>query len=102
MEGLVSLVLFAGFFYLMMRFGCGSHIAHGHHGHGKKQNSIDAIDPVCGKTVPREGGYGKLQDGKLYRFCSTTCLNKFDKNPERYMSKKSNGGELKTGESNES
>lgn len=37
MEGLLSLLLFAGLFFLMMRFGCGSHISHGGcgHGHGK-------------------------------------------------------------------
>lgn len=33
MEGLLSLLLFAGLFFLMMRFGCGSHIAHGGHRH---------------------------------------------------------------------
>lgn len=33
MEGLFSLLIFAGLFYLMMRFGCGSHIANGGHGH---------------------------------------------------------------------
>ncbi len=33
MEGLLSLLLFAALFFLMMRFGCGSHIAHGGHGH---------------------------------------------------------------------
>jgi hypothetical protein len=33
MEGLFSLLLFAGFFYFMMRFGCGAHMVHGHGGH---------------------------------------------------------------------
>lgn len=32
MEGLFSLLLAAGLFFLMMRFGCGSHISHGGHG----------------------------------------------------------------------
>ena len=31
MQGLVSLLLFAAFFYLMMRFGCGAHMVHGDH-----------------------------------------------------------------------
>ncbi len=30
MEGLLSLLLFAAFFYFMMRFGCGAHMVHGH------------------------------------------------------------------------
>ena len=34
MEGLVSLLLFAGLFYVMMRFGCGGHMFRGHRGHG--------------------------------------------------------------------
>ena len=34
MDGLLSLLLFAGLFYVMMRFGCGSHMAHRHGGHG--------------------------------------------------------------------
>jgi hypothetical protein len=29
MEGLITLLLFAAFFYFMMRFGCGSHMVHG-------------------------------------------------------------------------
>ena len=33
MEGLFSLLLFAGLFFLIMRFGCGSHMAHGGQGH---------------------------------------------------------------------
>lgn len=36
MEGLFSFLVFAVLFFLMMRFGCGSHISHGgcgqHHG----------------------------------------------------------------------
>lgn len=32
MEGLLSLLLFAALFFLMMRFGCGSHIVYGGHG----------------------------------------------------------------------
>lgn len=33
MDGLFSLLLFAGLFFLMMRFGCGAHVMHGGHGH---------------------------------------------------------------------
>ena len=32
MRGLLTLLLYAGFFYLMMRFGCGAHMVHGGHG----------------------------------------------------------------------
>ena len=40
MPGLLSL-LFAGFFYLMMRYGCGAHIVHGHGGHESQQDHAD-------------------------------------------------------------
>lgn len=38
MEGLFSLLLFAGFFYFMMRFGCGAHIVNGHGGHDHRND----------------------------------------------------------------
>ena len=34
MEGLGSFLLFAVLFFLMMRYGCGAHMMHGHGGHG--------------------------------------------------------------------
>ncbi|MDD5180292.1 MAG: heavy metal-binding domain-containing protein [Gallionellaceae bacterium] len=57
MEGLFSLLLFAGLFFLMMRFGCGSHIGHGgcghhhsehsrHDGHGATAGSIFHVCPM--------------------------------------------------------
>ena len=86
MEGLFSLLLFAVFFYVMMRFGCGSH-GHGGHKHSKtKDNDTkNIIDPVCGMSVEVDKGYGKPHEGNLYRFCSRNCLDKFDQEPERYL-----------------
>lgn len=80
MDGLFSLLLFAGLFYLMMRFGCG---AHAHGGHGGKE--VKHIDPVCGMEVAIDQGYGKMHQGTLYRFCSRSCLDKFEADPERYL-----------------
>jgi hypothetical protein len=34
MRGLLTLLIYAAFFYLMMRFGCGAHMVHGHGGQG--------------------------------------------------------------------
>lgn len=92
MEGLGSFLLFAAFFYFMMRFGCGSHMTHGHHGHSGNATSNDEdikkyIDPVCDMTVETDKGYGKMYQGTLYRFCSKSCLNKFDDEPEHYLHK---------------
>jgi len=84
MDGLVSLLLFAGLFYLMMRFGCGAHMVHG--GHGKhKGNDVKHVDPVCGMDVDVNSGYGKMHAGRLYRFCSRNCLDKFEAEPDRYL-----------------
>ena len=33
MEGLLWFLIFGGLFYLMMRYGCGAHMVHGHSGH---------------------------------------------------------------------
>lgn len=82
MSGLLSLLIFAGLFYLMMRFGCGAHMVHGH-GHDKAQGG--SKDPVCGMSVPADRGYSKVHDGTTYRFCSRQCLDEFDQHPTRYL-----------------
>ena len=93
MEGLLSLLLFAGFFFLMMRFGCGAHMAHGGHGnHGKPNKKMDTdlgaekhLDPVCGMEIDINEGYGKMHEGRLYRFCSRDCLDKFETDTTQYL-----------------
>jgi YHS domain-containing protein len=89
MEGLLSFLIFAVFFFLMMRYGCGAHMMHGHggsHEHGKhNSNQQKHIDPVCGMQVDVDQGYGKMHEGMLYRFCSRGCLDKFESDPEKYV-----------------
>lgn len=87
MEGLLSLLMFAGVFYLMMRFGCGAHLIHGH---GAKSNPAGHHkDPVCGMEVDPQSGYGMVLDSTLYRFCSRACLDKFEANPQEYLNSNS-------------
>tara|TARA_R100001377_G_scaffold36904_2_gene20542 strand:+ start:299 stop:607 length:309 start_codon:yes stop_codon:yes gene_type:complete len=86
MEGLFSFLLFAGVFYFMMRHGCGAHITHGHL--DKKAEKKLFYDPVCGLEVADDEGYGKLQDGNFYRFCSKQCLDEFDEKPENFIEQK--------------
>jgi YHS domain-containing protein len=71
----------------MMRFGCGSHMVHGHHRHehGATGRAGSSRDPVCGMDVETGRGYSEIFDGKPYRFCSRTCLDKFDAEPQRYV-----------------
>ena len=91
MDGLLTLLLFAGLFFVMMKFGCGAHMMHGRHdshGHGKHDEGKQKhIDPVCGMEVNIEQGYGKMYEGNLYRFCSRDCLDKFEKEPRKYLLK---------------
>lgn len=95
MDGLLTFLIFAGAFYLMMRYGCGAHMVHGydgrggHSGHGAHEQSVD---PVCGMKVDIDQGYGKMYQGALYRFCSKGCLDKFDTDPGQYLNKRADKG----------
>lgn len=94
MDGLVSLLIFAGLFYVLMRFGCGAHMVHGHNSQEKTKQKKD-VDPVCGTEIEFTQGYGKMHEKILYRFCSRACLDKFEIEPEKYsQSKHTNGGKL--------
>jgi len=93
MDGLLSLLLFAAFFYVMMRFGCSAHMVHGRAGHGQREHAghgqgaptaASSVDPVCGMTLEPDTGYTKMFDGRAYRFCSRTCLDKFEAAPRQY------------------
>jgi YHS domain-containing protein len=87
MDRIISFLLFGLFFYLMMRFGCGSHAVHGHHRHGGNHETpnADMKDPVCGMKVEPGQGYSEVFNGREYRFCSRKCLDKFDANPEQFV-----------------
>lgn len=87
MEGLIWLLAFGAIFYLMMRFGCGAHMVHGHgpggahEGHGGEGGGKD---PVCGMQVGADSGYTKMHAGTRYAFCSKGCLDKFEADPGKY------------------
>jgi len=101
MDGLLSLLIYAALFYFLMRFGCGSHMVHGHHSEADKKSKNEVfMDPVCGKIVADNEGYGELVDGKLFRFCSKPCLEEFDNNIEQ-LSKKPNKFTVKEEHSHE-
>lgn len=87
MEGLGSFLLFAVLFYVMMRYGCGAHMIHGHHSdHGSHDGGSGTfIDPVCGMEVEPDKGYGVMHEGTLYRFCSRKCLDQFDAQPSLFI-----------------
>ena len=66
----------------------------GHSGHAERGASQPADtaaetvlrDPVCGMTVdPRAGRPTAEHGGHVFHFCSTSCQNKFVKEPEKYL-----------------
>ncbi len=81
MTELISFLLYAVFFYLIMRFTCGTHVIHGSH----RNKPTQSIDPVCGMKVSLDKGFSKIYHGREYRFCSRNCLIKFDDTPEKYL-----------------
>jgi len=60
----------------------------GHCGHSHASGgTAGAIDPVCGMKVDPNGGKPSLEyDGTTYFFCSTKCHDKFEADPEHYLS----------------
>ncbi len=86
----LSFLIFAGLFYVMMRYGCGAHMIHGKR---ERNDKAKDVDPVCGMEINVEQGYGKMHEGILYRFCSRSCLDKFEDEPDKYIKQtKKDGG----------
>lgn len=54
--------------------------------HGK---TTQATDPVCGMKVDSKTALKSVHAGKTHYFCSKEDKEKFDKNPEAYLNKKS-------------
>jgi YHS domain-containing protein len=50
-----------------------------------KEATKMAKDPVCGMDVEEQKAAGASQHkGRSYFFCSKSCKEKFDRNPEQY------------------
>ncbi|MFW6322533.1 MAG: heavy metal translocating P-type ATPase [Guyparkeria sp.] len=51
------------------------------------QRSESVTDPVCGMQVdPATSEHRSEYDGETYHFCSSGCRERFDEDPERYLS----------------
>ncbi len=81
---ILQFLLFAALSYFMMRFGCGSHMVHGHHHREGHKPGPSGKDPVCGMEVPSGQGYAETYQHREYRFCSRKCLDAFDANPQQF------------------
>ena len=99
-KSLVSILIWGGLFFVMMRYGCGAHIMGGHGRHGKPDESAEgeAKDPVCGMAVDREESTAaSAYRGRTYHFCSTACRDKFEQAPEKYVGAVAHGGHQQGG-----
>ena len=98
METLLYLALSAAAIFLMMRFGCGTHMmGHGHgHERGSKKDGQQPTgemrwvppetdtDPVCSKAVSTGRAKSSVHAGNVYYFCSHECREEFEAAPDRY------------------
>lgn len=114
MDTIWQLLLFGGLIFIMMRFGCGSHMfghgskdkkdahAGGHGGccgGGGGKHADDSAggghhghtpperqtDPVCGMTVSTDKAMTSFHDGLVYFFCSLECREAFEAAPGDYV-----------------
>lgn len=99
MELLLTIALWAGLAFVMMRMGCGAHGA----GNGARQGGSHAdggvgghqvtgspalektTDPVCGETIRTTNAKPSVHDGQVYYFCSRDCREIFEAAPEMYL-----------------
>lgn len=51
-----------------------------------KASEEKLFDPVCGMEVSADSEHRTEHEGETRRFCSSHCLAKFQKDPERYLS----------------
>lgn len=99
MTALIYFIVWAGLIFLMMRYGCGSHVmGHEHRSGGGPAEATQRapgqlrwiapatdLDPVCGKTVETANAKPSVHDGSIYYFCSRDCRERFEAAPHLYL-----------------
>lgn len=98
MENVFFFLIWAAAIFLMMRLGCGAHVAgHGHSGSGSQGRNEGSqglrwippekdTDPVCDKTISTDTAKSAVHDGHVYYFCSRECRERFEAAPRSYLS----------------
>ncbi|MCC6075279.1 heavy metal translocating P-type ATPase [Pseudomonas sp. GCM10022188] len=57
-----------------------------HHPHARAQTSATPLrDPVCGMTVDSDSPHHIAYQGQHFHFCSQHCLDRFQREPQRYL-----------------
>ena len=59
--------------------------SHCHH-HTPSHTGSGLTDPVCGMGVTADSAQHVEHAGKTYYFCSTKCMNRFQHDPEKFLS----------------
>ncbi len=73
------------------------HHAHEHgpaaacsHSHGHRQDTQQAMDPVCGMSVdPHTAKHRAEHNGRTYYFCCARCRERFEADPAKYLEPRS-------------
>jgi YHS domain-containing protein len=91
-----STAIAAGTLFVITLFG-GAGIASAHEGlehDGGTAKTQDAAAsktektcPVTGEKIPRDSKITYAYKGKVYKFCCGDCIEKFKKDPEKYIGK---------------
>ena len=82
---LLTWVVIAVLFVLMLRYGWGFRMLKG--GGQPAEDADDKVtkDPVCGMEVDPEHAAGQsTYRGRTYHFCSAACRDQFEKEPLRF------------------
>src|ERR1044071_2175477 len=99
METILFTLFYVAFLLIMVRYGCCRGHSHGkNRGHDSRYAAIPPaafgraikplaknVDPGGGMTVAAGAGYKQMYEGWEYRFCSISCLDQFESDPERYV-----------------
>lgn len=51
----------------------------------RRGTSERLLDPVCGMLVQPDSPYRTTYKGEDFAFCSSHCLETFERDPERYL-----------------
>lgn len=78
MDGLLSFLLFAGLFFLMMRFGCGAHVMHGGHVHQHDEHDATGAPEGMVYTCPMHPEIRQTYPGKCPK-CGMTLEQSTEK-----------------------
>lgn len=100
MASILFFLLWAGLFFVLMRYGCGAHVMGHSHDHGntapERPNAPSDptglwaapekdVDPVCRMTIETAKAKTAVYAGHVYHFCSRDCRGKFEAEPKKYL-----------------